>query len=154
MTAMGEYVHLYEVAEIIDRTTIAITGPVNNLSEGDDLLVIAVGPPVGNTGTPLVIQKARLEVSLVVGDEYAVCRSPAREVTRTVRAGLGVSALFGDEKVTHRERPNLPVEDKSQRGNPAMTPIRVGDPVLVPSQVSAYALHLKELAEEAAKKAT
>lgn len=131
-------VTVFKVVEIIDRTTIAVGGPgIEELYVGAELFVLAVGPPVGSTGVPLVLPKAKLQVTLAT-PAYAIARPPIRTVERMT----GWATLTQGEKVTVRERPALDVDEKTMRGNPANQPIQLGDPVILVSEQDAFIVAL------------
>lgn len=129
---------LLQVSEILDKTTLVVVGSgIDSLREGETLVVVAVGAPVGSTGVPLVVPKAKLEVTSVLS-QYAIVRPEAEEVEE--RPISTMLAMTAGRK--YWRRPALDVDEKDLRGNPARTNIARGDPVLRLSDVKAYSAFL------------
>lgn len=126
---------IYRVAQVLDRSTVTITGPIENIWEGVDLVVVAIGAIVPGTTERLVIPKARLEVTSTART-YAVAQS--KERSRTVERPT-FAILSMTERHTVREREKLNVLDKELVGNPAAGPIRVGDVVIKKEDLKEFA---------------
>jgi hypothetical protein len=130
-----------QVGQILDHTTVVVTGPgVAGLAPGQDLEILAVGREIPNLGVPLVVSKATVEVESVAG-LYLVARTKTSETEVSNSPSL---PLIGTESstraVTRREQ--LTVEDQNLVGNPARTPVRVGDPVIRPEDLPQFIKHL------------
>ena len=63
-----------EVAEILDSTTIVVSGTgVSQLRKGEELLIVGIGPVVRSTNLPLVVPKREVVVTMV-SPAYAIAR--------------------------------------------------------------------------------
>lgn len=133
-----------EVAEILDKTTLVITGEgVDSLQEDDELYILSAGRHIRGTSVPLLIPKAKVVVTAPAG-EYAIAQS--QTVEETEPSPLITSArMFAP--VTRRYRPALSVDEKAMIGNPARSPITIGDPVVRSDDLPNF---VKRMAEEQA----
>lgn len=116
----------FKVQQILDKTTVVVTGDhIGELSDGDTLWVLAVGPYISETGPPLVLAKAKLEVTEVT-DYYAIARPPEKEFREKLQFPLDLT-----QPRTVRKRPSLPISsDSVLLGNPEKIPLTPGDPVV------------------------
>ena len=126
-------VSIFKISQILDRNTVAVTGAgIDELTEGQDLIILAVGKPLPDTVVPLVVPKAQLEVTLAAG-AYVLARPP--EVTERIKSNL---LDMMSRETTHRVRPDLSVADNDIGGNPARQPVRIGDIVIRKHDLKAY----------------
>lgn len=128
-----------KVVQILDRYTLVVAGEgVENITEGADLLVIAIGPKIEGIGR-IVVPKARVDVDAHAGT-YLIVRAAEEVVDQPSMGGI-----FGTLWERKRVRRPLPVEDLSMMGNPAMRSIVVGDPVIPVNEFQEFA---KQVAAE------
>ena len=129
-------VPVFQVSQILDKTTLLITGDkVGDLSMGSVLLILAVTKSRSLKGIPLVLPKVTLEVTLVT-DFYAVARPPVeKHVSSSTMMTLTTSTTIS-------RRPKLDVEESNLVGNPASIPIAIGDPVIEKVNLRDYVAEL------------
>jgi hypothetical protein len=140
---MAESAPQMEVVSILDKTTIVVGGAgVEGLRVGEEVVVLGVGRNLPGTNVPLVVPKETLEVTLVT-PSYAIAR-PA-QVTEQEH---NFSTIAMSPRLVKR-RPPLAVDEGAMTGNPAAIPIRPGDPVARPGDVSKY---VERLADARVKK--
>jgi hypothetical protein len=114
-----------EVTRILDKSTIVVAGrSIEELHHGEKVFVLASAGSID--GKPIYIPKATLEITLH-GGTYAIARPEAIEVEESSPFAAFVQGAVV-RKV--RRRPSLSVVDEEVQGNPATSPIRVGDPVI------------------------
>jgi len=131
-------VPIYQVVAILDRTTVLVAGGgIEAVSVGSDLLVLAVGAVIPGANVPLVVPKARLEVTQNAG-KYVIARPPEIETESTWTALMAAA-----RSTTVRQRPPLSVDEKTMLGNPGAVAVKVGDPVIRETQFREYALSLQ-----------
>ena len=137
-------VSVFKVDKILDSSTVVVTGEtVGELSTDDTLWVLAVGPYVSETGPPLVLAKAELEVTEVT-DYYAIARPPEREVREKSSFVLDVM----QDRIV-RKRPSLPVaNDSVLLGNPEKIPLAPGDYVIKKEDYRAFVAFLARKRKE------
>jgi hypothetical protein len=142
---------LLEVASFIDATTVVVVGHrVDDLTLNDELYVLAVGnSTVPKTNVPLIVPKARLEVTFLAG-VYALARSATIEKVKI--PGVDFEALtnpFGSlavAKTVERRKP-LTNDEKLFTGSPADgAAVVVGDTVVRADDIADY---IKWRAEQA-----
>lgn len=128
------------VEKILDKYTLVIGGPyqaLHGVSEGNELAVIHVVPGGLPNGMPLVMSKARVVVRDHLG-EYIIADAQTRE--KQVLPALSILGLRSVET-----RSPLNVDSSSLSGNPASAPVRVGDLVILASDMREY---VKQLATQ------
>jgi hypothetical protein len=123
---------VFTVSAILDKTTLVITGStVKDLWAGQKLLVLAVGQQIPGSAVPLVVPKARVEVTVAAG-AYVLARPETQDVLLGFQTGLT------------RRRPALDVDEGSLLGNPGSGPIKVGDPVILEDSLAEYVASITE----------
>jgi hypothetical protein len=129
---------ILEIAAFVDPTTVVIVGHrVAYLKEGEELFVLGVGDiNIPKTDVPLVVPKVSLEVTATAG-VYAVARTPA-EVTLVQNPMMTFAAEVLERTQSIVRRQPLTKDDIQFLGNPAKTPVKVGDIVVVKSDLSKY----------------
>jgi len=129
------------VAQILDKTTVVISGPgTEGLTEGNELRILAVGREIPNVGVPLVVPKATVRVASNTGP-YVVARTTTYEVEITSRSPFDVLS-GGDRTRKETRRHELTVNEKDLIGNPASSPVAVGDPVVRPADLAEFVAYL------------
>lgn len=124
-----------EVTALLDRRTVVVGGRgLDVLHIGEQLLILAVGNPLPGVGARLVMPKATVEVLQHAG-AYVLAASPAQE--EEVASSLSVFMNRSTPKIVRR-RPDMNVDEKAIIGNPANEPVRVGDPVIRPSDLADF----------------
>lgn len=130
-----------KVAKILDKVTLILTGlGIDKIEEREQLIVVGVGPSIGEVGLQLAIPKATVEVSAHAGS-YLIAKSLQYEEEiwdYGPLGGLGMSLREPKKKSVYR-RGELKVVEDELSGNPAATPIAVGDPVIRRGDFRAYA---------------
>jgi hypothetical protein len=112
----------WQIAEILDKTTVVIKGTgLESLDPGDELSIVAIGPILPSIGVPLVVQKADLVVDSA-SKYYAIAKTPQYEVT--VEGLPALTGFMGPRKEWRRDA--LKVDEKQVVGNPAWKPVAVG----------------------------
>jgi hypothetical protein len=122
-----------QIGQILDKTTVVVIGPgVAELKDDEPLDILAVGREIPSAGVPLVIPKARVRVTTVAG-AYVIARAETYEVDTTTHV---YEILASSPRTrTERKRRVLSVDESQVVGNPAGTPIVVGDPVIRPGDL-------------------
>jgi hypothetical protein len=121
---------LMQVSQILDKSTVVLTGDkLDDLTKGDELFILAKGSNVGATGAPLYLPKATVEVDAIVPGHYLIAKSPTYEVEETTNSLLS-GGVFGPQTRTVTKRATLRVTESELVGNPALTPVKVGDTVI------------------------
>lgn len=124
------------IAEVLDKSTVVLTGEnVELLHLDDDLVVLAVGGIVRGTSVPLVLPKAELVVTSV-SSIYVVARTKVR-VTQEP-SPLSAMIIAGAGSRTVRTQEVLSVDDSILKGNPASSPVLIGDPVVRRSDIPKF----------------
>jgi len=127
------------ISQLLDKTTVVIAGNgIDQLSVGDRVSVLAIGPKVHGLTVPLIVPKAELEVDAVT-KYYVIARSPQYETL--VDTGIG-AALAGMTKQKVLRRDQLRIDEKELIGNPALASITVGDPVVPTGELSEFVDYL------------
>ena len=101
--------------------------------------VLAVGREIPSLRVPLVLPKASVYVTNVAGP-YVVARTATYEVT------IEILPVLGGRKETRRRE--LPVNEKELVGNPASSPVAVGDPVIRAGDEALYVTYLQSKASD------
>lgn len=129
-----------KIAKLLDKHNVIVSGSPDEMElliEGTELLVLAIGAPFDETGIPLVIPKAELEVRTHAGS-YVIASPAEIEVSsETEPTGLMASMMFTKTR-TFRKRPALNVEERSLDGNPGARPIAVGDVVIAKRDLTTF----------------
>lgn len=134
---------LLEVAEILDTTTLVVSGlGVDQLEHGERLMIVGVGPIVRNTNTPLVVPKRSVQVTMV-SPAYALVRPEVTDEVIQPPSAIFESVISTKPKTVRRRAP-LNVDEKGLAGNPGSAPVRVGDPVVRPTDLAAFVAMLTE----------
>ncbi len=136
---MATEIQVLKVLKLLDRQTVLIGGgDLSRFQEGTEVDVLAVGSPLQEVeGVPLVIPKARLEVTSNAG-AYLV----ASPVVTTSDETDVFSTVYRTRKVRRREPLNVAETDLA--GNPAGRPIVVGDPVIEAGKLQDFVNGMKE----------
>jgi hypothetical protein len=143
---MADLFQPMKVAQILDKTTVVITGDsVPSLSTGDRLWILAVGREIPGVGLPLVVAKAAVEVTSIPGP-YLVARTPTYEEETPSNPLYGTLGSLGSQSKTKTitRRQVLTVEEKELIGNPSNTPVTVGDPVIRPADLQSFVASLRK----------
>ena len=128
-----------QVTEILDNTTIVVSGSgASQLHPDEKLWVVGVGPVVGTTNLPLVVPKTTVVVTMV-SPGYVIARPEAKK--QQVESPSAFTAIHPSTRTVWRREP-MKVEEKSLAGNPGRAPVRVGDPVVRPADVQAFVTKL------------
>ena len=127
-----------QVAQILDKTTLVISGTgIDQLHKDEDLWVVGTGSVVANTELPLVVPKATVVVTMIA-PAYVIARPKVIEEEVPVQSMFtGILPPQPGYK-TVRRRPGLNVDEQTLAGNPGSTPVRVGDAVIRPEDISAF----------------
>jgi hypothetical protein len=125
-TRMPEEYRPMQVGQILDKTTVVVIGPgIVDVRPGEALQILAVGREVPGVGAPLIIPKATIKVGNITS-AYVI----ARTTTYEAEVSSNPFELLGPttRKVTRHYE--LTVDESKMIGNPASTPVTVGDPVI------------------------
>lgn len=133
-----------EVAQILDKTTVVISGGgASKLKVGDTLHILAVGREIPMLRVPLIVPKATVNVTNVAG-AYVIARTTTYEVEvdplGTLKLSIG--AALGPRRETVRRELN--VNEKELLGNPATSPVTVSDPVVAEGQLPQFIAYLQK----------
>jgi hypothetical protein len=132
-----------QVGQILDKSTVVITGPgVENLKIGDELQILAVGREIPTIGVPLVVPKAVVLVQSNAGP-YVLARTGTYEAEVDPISSLGSIGSLYLGKTKEMRRYELRVDDKQIVGNPATSQVSVGDPVIKPSDLQRFIASLR-----------
>ena len=114
-----------KVAEILDKTTLVISGEgVELLLEDDEIYILSVGREIRDSKVTLIVPKAKVVVTAAAG-AYAIARSQLVEV---IEDPMRTLTLMMPRK--RQVRPALSVDEDAMVGNPGRSPIAIGDPVV------------------------
>lgn len=132
---MADKYRRMNVAQILDSTTVVVAGEgAAWLKEGDQLQIVAVGKEVPGIGLPLVVPKATLYVTSAAGP-YAVARTESYETETSLFPSLTSTRV--------RRRYQMTINEKQMVGNPAASPVAVGDAVIRADGMSSFLNFLK-----------
>jgi hypothetical protein len=128
---MGTNIPVMKISQLLDLNTVVVGGAISGIPKGSTLLVLSVGAPVPGTDAPLVLPKTELEVTQSTA-HYLVARPPLVEVS----SNLFTAAL--ELQRTKMVRPQLQIDEKELQGNPALSPVRIGDIVIRQGDLASY----------------
>ena len=135
---MAEEYQPLKVAQLLDKTTVVVAGPrVEALSVGEELQILAVGRDIPGVDAPLIVPKALLKVTSVAG-AYAIARTTTYEAQEDP---MNWANPLSRRTVTRHY--SLTVNDADLVGNPGQAPVRVGDPVIRPQDLSLLVAYIK-----------
>lgn len=129
-----------KIAKLLDKQNVVVSGTpqeLGSLFEGAGLLVLAIGAPFDETGIPLVVPKAALEVRTHAGS-YVIASPPEVQVSSETEPTGAIASILMTRTRTVRTRPPLNVEERAIDGNPGARPIAVGDPVIQRNDLATF----------------
>lgn len=123
--------NVFYIDQILDKSTFIIAGEnIGKLENGEKLSILARGQIIKNTGIPVVVIKAKLEVKEVTS-LYVIARPLTQTKKEPISNWASIMPVSGSNQYrTINFIPDLDVLEEEERGNPAKEKVHTGDIVI------------------------